>query len=67
MCNLKEHLKLVSGHLYYYIIVVSVLRLSYVMAAVEKVEKECEDETLQTAFKKLRVDAERFAKLGFCF
>ncbi|XP_056606683.1 oxidative stress-responsive serine-rich protein 1 [Triplophysa dalaica] len=28
------------------------------MAAVEKVEKECEDDTLQTAFKKLRVDAE---------
>lgn len=35
------------------------------MAAVEKVEKECEEETLQTAFKKLRVDAERFVAFSF--
>lgn len=44
---------------------VSVLRLSNIMAAVEKVEKECEEETLQTAFKKLRVDAERFLVFSF--
>lgn len=35
------------------------------MAAVEKVEKECEEETLQTAFKKLRVDAERFVAFSY--